>query len=260
MTEPVLLSVTGGVARIRFNRPGRLNALDPAVATGFRDAVAVATTDRSVRVIVLSGEGRAFMAGGDLAYLKTASDRAAAARTLIAPVNEALLMLDRSGRPSIAALHGAVAGAGMSLALCADLAVAADTVRFNMAYLRVGAPPDCGGSWALARLVGPRRALELALLCEPVDAREALAMGLVNRVVSAADLDATVEGLAARIAAGPALATRRTRDLIAQAPVVSLETQLAAEIDAFAECAATQDFSEAVGAFFEKRAPVFARD
>lgn len=257
MTRPVILSVNEGVARLHFNRPDKLNALDLATAVAFRDAMTAAVADRDVRVVVLSGEGRRFMAGGDLGYLRAAEDRPGAARALISPINEAILALDRSGLPSIAALQGGVAGAGMSLALCADMAIAADDVRFNMAYLRVGASPDCGGSWALTRLVGPRRAMEIALLCETIDAGEALSLGLVNRVVARADLDAAVVSLASRISASPPRAVRHTRRLIAGSIGASLENQLSAEIDAFAACAGTEDFEEALSAFFDKRAPVF---
>lgn len=254
MTPPPLLwEIASGIARIRFNRPERLNALDVPMAQAFYEAVVAITRDPTVRVVVLSGQGRAFMAGGDLAYLHAAPDRAEAARRLIGPVNAALVLLDRSGLPTISALRGAAAGAGMSLALSTDMAIASEDVRFNMAYLKVAAPPDCGGSWALTRLVGSRKAMHIALTCETIDAAEALDLGLVNEVVPATDLEARVTALAERIAAGPGLATRHTRDLINRTARAGLADHLAAEMDAFAACAATKDFAEALAAFFEKR-------
>ena len=258
MSDVVELAIENGVAHIRFRRPERLNALDLAMTTAFRARVTEAVTDPQVRVVVLSGDGRAFMAGGDLAWLKASSDRQRSVRDLISPIHEALIMLDRSGLPVLAAVQGAVAGAGMSLALFADLVIAADDARFNMAYLKVGAPPDCGGSLSLTRLVGLRKAMEIALLCEPLDAAKALEIGLVNRIVPNLDLEAAVMAWADRIAAGPPLATRSTRSLIASTTGRNLADHLAAELERFVACAGTADFEEALDAFLTKRPPVFA--
>jgi 2-(1,2-epoxy-1,2-dihydrophenyl)acetyl-CoA isomerase len=257
MSDVVELTVEDGIAHIRFRRPERLNALDLAMTTGFRAVVGKVVADPEVRVVVLSGEGRAFMAGGDLAYLKAATNRPRAARELIAPIHEALVALNASGLPVLAAIQGAVAGAGLSLALFADIVLAAEDARLNMAYLKVGAPTDCGGAWSLTRLVGPRKAMEIALLCEPMDAAQALALGLVNRVVANADLKAETHALAARIASGPPLATRLTRGLIAGATGRDFADHLAAELEAFVACAGTADFEEALDAFLGKRTPVF---
>ncbi len=257
MSDVVDLTVEDGIARVRFRRPERLNALDLAMTTGFRAVVQSIVADPSVRVVVLSGEGRAFMAGGDLAWLKAATDRPRAARELIAPIHEALVALNDSGLPVLAAIQGAAAGAGLSLALFADLVVAAEDTKLNMAYLKVGAPTDCGGAWSLTRLVGPRKAMEIALLCEPIDAAGALALGLVNRVVPNADLEAETLAWAKRIASGPPLATRLTRGLIAKATGRDFADHLSAELEAFVACAGTSDFEEALDAFLGKRPPVF---
>lgn len=254
---PVLLTKTGPVAEIRFNRPDRLNALGVALANGFADAVDAVLEDADVRVIILSSEGRAFMAGGDLKHLNDAADKAAAARELIDPVHRALKKLAQAPQITLASIKGAAAGAGMSLALGADLAIAADDAVFNMAYARVAAPPDCGGSWALPRLVGTRKALEIALLSDAINAADALRLGLVNRVVPAADLDREVAALAARLAAGAPIALGRTKALIRQSLETPLGAQLDAERESFAACAMTADFSEALSAFLGKRKPVF---
>lgn len=257
MTERVLLNIENRVASIRFNRPESLNALDLPTAEEFRAAVARAIADSTVRVIVLSGEGRTFVSGGDLAYLNAATDRSAAAAELIDAMHDGLMLLHNSGIPSIAALKGNIAGAGVSLALMATFAIAADTMTLNPAYIRVAATPDCGGSWALTRLVGPRRAAEIALLAERITAPRALELGLINQIVAATLLEDAVDAFAARIASGPSFATRQTLHLIASAPTTKLADQLVSERNAFAACARTDDFAEALTAFTEKRAPVF---
>jgi 2-(1,2-epoxy-1,2-dihydrophenyl)acetyl-CoA isomerase len=256
--EPVVTYETkDGVATIRFNRPKQLNALNRELAQGFGAALDGATSDPAARVIVVAGQGRAFMAGGDLGVFRDASNKPEAARALIEVVHGALRALADAPQIVVASLHGAVAGAGMSLALNADLAIASDETTFNMAYARIAAPPDCGGTWALPRVVGLRRALEIALLSDTIGAEEALRLGLVNRVVAASDLKAETAKLAVRLAAGPAIAYARIKRLIRDSFGHSLSEQLDAERDAFTACAGTQDFSEALDAFFAKRKPEF---
>lgn len=257
--SPVAIAIEDGVAEMRFNRPDRLNAVDVAMAEAFRDAVNQVLGDGSVRVILLYGEGRAFLAGGDLTHFRDSRDRADAAHRLIAPLHEGLNRMVESRIPTIAAVHGAVAGAGMSIACLTDLAIAADNTRFSMAYIKIAASPDCGGSWALTRLVGHRKAAELALLSDTLDAQEALRLGLVNRVVPHDRLLETARLVARRIAAGPSDAMQRTRRLIDAAPTTSLEDQLAAELEGFVEGATSGDFEEALDAFFAKRTPNFVK-
>jgi 2-(1,2-epoxy-1,2-dihydrophenyl)acetyl-CoA isomerase len=258
MSEAVLYSIDDSVASIRFNRPERLNAIDVELAEAFERAVDRAIGDPKARVVVISGEGRAFVAGGDLAYFHKAGEAAAAAsRRLIGPMHGAIQRLSESRLISVAALHGAVAGGGMSLALSTDLAVAAHSAVFNMAYVNVAASPDCSGSWHLVRLVGLRRAMQIALLSESIAAPEALALGLVNQVVSPDALHETVAIIAHRLAGGPSGALARTKALLRQAGSASLDEQLDAEAESFAASAGTSDFREALAAFFEKRRPTF---
>lgn len=257
MSNPIVVSLSDGVAELRFNRPERLNALDVELAESFAVAVARVTADLSVRVIVVSSEGRAFMAGGDLAHFRRAADKSAAAAQLIEPVHAALKTLAKAPQIVIGSLKGAVAGGGMSLALGLDLLVAADDATFNFAYARVAASPDCGGSWALPRLVGFRRALEIALLSETIDASEALRLGLVNRVVPRAVLEEETARLAARLAAGPAVSQANIKSLMRLSLDRDHGAQLDAEASSFCECAQTADFAEAIDAFFEKRKPTF---
>lgn len=258
--EPILLTIDDGVAELRFNRPERLNALDLATTQAFLAAADRIVADRSARVVVLSGEGRAFVAGGDLAYLRSAPDRAAAARELISPIHEGLKRLREAGLLILAAVQGTAAGAGMSLALLSDFTLAAEGATFSMAYIRVAASPDCGGAWALTRLVGARRALEVALLGETISAQAALQMGLISRVVPGAQLATEARALAARLARLPAGAAARTRDLIDGAFSHTLAHHLDREKDAFVACVSDDDFNEALEAFFARREPAFARE
>ena len=245
----------GAIARIRFNRPEVLNAADSALASAFRDACLAIEADTAVRVVVLSGAGRAFMAGGDVAQFS--ADSGSIPESLIDPLHEGLLCLSRLQAPVIASLHGAVAGAGMSIALACDLAIAAEGTRLNFAYTKLATGCDLGGSWHLARLVGLRRALEIALLCDTLDATQALQLGLVNRVVAADALEQETQQLALRLAAGAPLAQGLVKRLLREASSRTLAEQLDAERAGFAHCAATQDFAEAVAAFLAKRAAVF---
>lgn len=255
--QSVLYRRTEGIAEIRFNRPERLNALDPAMAAGFAAAVDRALAEDDVRVILFSAEGRAFVAGGDLGYFHRSDDRAAAAGELIGPMHGALKKLASSPKITLASLKGPVAGAGMSIALGLDLAVAADNTTFNLAYGRIGASPDCGGSWALPRLVGTRKALEIALLSDTMNAAEAYRLGLVNRVVPIADLEAESAGLARRLADGAPIANGKTKALLRTSLDRTFAEQLDLEAESFSACSQTADFGEALAAFVEKRKPEF---
>lgn len=251
--SPILLSRDGPVAWLRFNRPAQLNAIDVALAEAFEAAVDRLADDPQVRVIVLAGEGRAFMAGGDLGVFRSDAPLPDCADLLIGPMHRAVQRLHSAPQIVLASLGGAVAGAGVSLALLADLAIAADDVTLNMAYARIQAVPDCGGSWGLARLVGVRKALEIALLSEPVGASEALRLGLVNRVVPRPALEAETAALAARIAAQSATSALGIRALIRSAADAPLSRQLDDERAAFRACARTPEFSAAIANFFARR-------
>lgn len=251
--SPVLYDREGAVAHLRFNRPAALNAIDAATAAAFLAACRSIAADPSVRAVVIAGEGRAFMAGGDIAQFRDDPDSVPA--TLIAPMHEAVEILTTLRAPVVASLHGAVAGAGLSLALACDLAIAAEGTRFSFAYANLGASCDLGASWSLPRVVGLRRALEIALLSEPIDAAEALRLGLVNKVVAADALAAETQRLAQRLAAGATVAQDALKQLMRAASGRDLHAQLDAEREAFAACSATADFAEGVAAFLDKRRP-----
>jgi len=254
-TAPVVLGLDGPIARISFNRPTVLNAIDQAMADAFLSAVETIAATPGVRVVVLRGEGRAFMAGGDLASLS--KDPVCSAQALIRAMHTAIGLLARLPLPVIASVHGAVAGAGLSLALAADLAIAADDATFNLAYARIGASPDVSGSWHLPRIVGLRKAMEIALLADTFDAQEALRLSIVNRVVPAAKLAAETQKLVEQFARGPTFAFGKIKQLLRASLDRDLQTQLDAEGDAFKACAATLDFNEGLSAFLAKRRPNF---
>jgi len=251
----LLVSRDGPIARLQFNRPAQRNALDRATAQAFAHACHDLAADASLRAVIIGGNGGAFMAGGDLAELRV--DPTGAAIGLIGPMHEAIVLLAEMRAPVIASLNGAVAGAGLSLALACDFAIAAEGTKFTLAYVHIGASCDFSGSWSLPRLVGLRKAIELALLGERFDAAEALRLGLVNRVVPEAALDAEVLALAQRLAGGPAQSIAQMKRLMRISFEHDLRGQLDAERAAFLRCAATHDFIEGLDAFLGKRAPRF---
>lgn len=254
--SPVLrVEREGAIATLCFNRPAALNAVDVPMAQALLAAVQDIADHPGVRAVVLRGAGKGFMAGGDLATL--AADPVQGAIDLIGPLNEAVTLLHSLDAPVIAQVHGVAAGAGLSLMLQADFVLAAEGTRFNLAYINLGTSCDVGASWALPRLVGLRKALEIALLGDTLDATEAERLGLVNRVLPAAELDAAVAQLAQRLANGPTVALGHMRRLMRSSFDHDIRTQLAAEAAAFDRCARTADLPAGIQAFFDKQPPVF---
>lgn len=261
--DTVLLNIEGGIATLTLNRPQALNALDLAMVDGLRDATERVESDDAVRVVVLRGAGAHFMAGGDIKWFHGLLDTPEAERRkqferLIEAVHSSVIRLRRMPKPVIASVQGAAAGFGLSLMAACDLAVAADDAYFTLAYCHLGTTPDGGSTWSLPRLVGLRQAMEIALLGDRFGAEKALQLGLVNRVVPAAELAAETAKLAARLAAGPTTAYARTKRLINESINRSLTEQLLAEQENFAASALTTDFAEGVRAFVAKRKPDFS--
>jgi len=253
--SPVLLAIDGPVARLTFNRPAVLNALDGAMAAAWQDALHTVRDTAGLRVLLVRGAGRAFMAGGDLGALQ--QDPVAKVQALLPVVHDCLRVLTELPVPVIASLHGAVAGAGVSIALAADLAIAAENTQFNLAYARIGTSPDVGATWHLPQVVGLRKAMEIALLADSIDAQEALRLSMVNRVVPTDAIEAKTEELVQRLANGPTAAYAKIRRLMRDAAQNSLSTQLDAEQAAFEASAATEDFQEGIAAFLGKRPAQF---
>ncbi len=259
----VIYEVRDSIATLTLNRPESLNALDPEMIAGLRAASSRAAFDPGVRVVVLRGAGEHFMAGGDLKWFRAQlalppQERRPLLEDTIASVHASVLQFKAMEKPVIAAVHGAVAGFGLSLMLAADLVVAADNACFTLAYCHIALSPDGGATWSLPRQVGLKQAMEIALLGDRFDAARARELGLVNRVAPLGELAAETQKLARRLAGGPAEALGRTKALINRSPDNSLAAQLLAEQHSFAACGVHADFSEGLAAFFEKRPARFA--
>lgn len=258
----ILVARSEGVATLTINRAASNNVLDLAVAEALRNALDAVAVDPSVRAVVLRGDGRHFMVGGDVRWFhgllsEAAETRRAQLGRIIDHAHGAVACIQRMEKPVIAAVRGAAAGYGLSLMAACDLVVAERTAFFTLAYGALGTSPDGGSTYNLPRLLGPKRAMELALLNERLDAEGARALGLINRVVDPADFEAEVAALAARLAAGPTAALARTKRLINESAGRSLAEQLLAEQQGFLESSLTDDFAEGVRAFVEKRMPEF---
>ncbi len=265
MSAPLLLDRAGPVATITLNRPASLNTLDFALMDALVAAAANVAADDALRVVVIRGAGKHFMAGGDLRTFagelgKPAPQRDADFRRMIGRLHSAIEHFHRMPHPVIGSVQGAVAGFGLSLMNACDLVVAADDAYFASAYRSIALTPDGGGSWALPRIVGVRRAMELLLLGDRFDARRALELGLVNRVVPIGELDATVATIVQSLVEGPMLAIRNTKRLVRESLSRSLAEQLDAEAASFGACAGTHDFVEGITAFLDKRPAQFGRE
>jgi len=248
-----------GVLTLTMNRPQRKNALDIEMADAMVAALDAADADMEVRSVVLTGSGDAFCSGGDLGDggSKGGSAKSPHALTLMRRISRPATALHHFSKPVIAKVNGVAAGAGWNLALGCDVIVAADAARFCQIFARRGLSIDMGGTWLLPRRVGLHRAKELALLADWISAEEAERIGVVNRVVPAAELDAFVGDWAERLAAGPPVALALTKQMLDGASTRSFEEALDLECTSQAVNIATQDTREAFKAFFEKRPPKF---
>jgi 2-(1,2-epoxy-1,2-dihydrophenyl)acetyl-CoA isomerase len=258
MTSPLLVERSGTVATLTLNRPDALNTLDFALMDALVAAAADVAADDALRVVVLRGAGRHFMAGGDLRTFagelaKPPAQRNADFRKMIGRLHSAIEHFHRMPHPVVGQVHGAVAGFGLSLMNACDLVIAAEDTYFASAYRNIALTPDGGGSWSLPRIVGMRRAMEILLLGERFDAQRALEFGLVNRVVAAAELEGAVAQMVKELATGPVMAIRNAKRLLRESPGRTLSEQLDAEAVSFGACAGTDDFVEGITAFLEKR-------
>ncbi|MFI5024611.1 MAG: enoyl-CoA hydratase/isomerase family protein [Alphaproteobacteria bacterium] len=263
MPDTVLMTRKGAIATVILNRPAALNALDEAMTRELEEAFTTLEADASVRAVVVRGAAEHFMAGGDLKFFHRGLELPPAERRrrfelFVHKVHPTILTIRRMSQPVIASVRGAAAGFGMSLVMACDLAIAAEDAFFTLAYALIGTSPDGSGTYHLPRIVGMKKAAEIALLAERFDAATALALGLVNKVVPVAELEGATEALAERLAAGPTHAYGNTKRLLGRALSSTLEAQLQAEAENFADCTASEDFAEGVRAFVEKRKPRFS--
>jgi 2-(1,2-epoxy-1,2-dihydrophenyl)acetyl-CoA isomerase len=256
MTDGLRVEVDGPVATLTLDRPAAMNALTVPVKVALREALESLAVDRSVRAVILTGAGRAFCAGQDLAE-REQPDAAPLEVEVRERYNPIIRALRTMGQPVIAAVNGAAAGAGASLAFACDLRIAAEGARFILAFGRLGLVPDSGASWFLPRLVGPAKASELALLGDTVDAVEALRLGLVSRVVPGDQLMTEARAMADRLAEAAPLALALTKTALDRAMTIDLDEALEGEAKLQGIAGASADHAEGLAAFREKRPPRF---
>jgi 2-(1,2-epoxy-1,2-dihydrophenyl)acetyl-CoA isomerase len=260
MEQHLLEAISESVATLTLNRPDRLNALSIPMTDGLLEALPRLARDNAVGVIVLTGSGRAFCAGGDVKSMvegRVERSNEEAVSNLRARM-EVSQLLHEIAKPTIAMVNGPAAGAGMALALACDLRIAAQSARFITAFANVGFSGDFGGSYFLSKLVGTGKARELYYTAEPLDAAQALALGVVNRVVADADLHASTIQLAQKLARGPRIALALMKQNFNAAETGTLAQLLDLEARGQIETGRTDDHKEAARAFVEKRAPIFA--
>ena len=248
--------VADGIATISLDRPDALNAFTVPLKLSLLAAIATAEADPEVRAMILTGAGRAFSAGQDLKE-RIEPDAAPLDVELRERYNPIVLAMRRSRKPIVGAINGVAAGAGASIAFACDVRIAAESASFLLAFGRVGLIPDSGATWLLPRLVGPAKAAEMALLAEPLAARDAERFGLVARVVPDAELGSEARAIAARLTRLAPRALELTKRAIEQGASLSFEAAL--ELEAVSQGAAgrTADHAEGIAAFLEKRPPVF---
>ena len=258
MTDsPLRLSVAGGVATIALTRPSAGNAMDMAFMDAFYDAASAIAGDAAVRAVMIHGEGRNFCVGGDLKDFGGDDPDGGYMRRLAGRLHEGLKLLAAQRAPIVVATQGAAAGAGLSLVALADVAVAARTASFVMAYAGIGLTADGGATWLLPRVIGLRRTQEMAFTGRRLNAQEAERYGLVTRVVEDAALAGEACAIAEAIAAGPTHAFGAVRKLLAGHGGATFAAQLDDELDEIATARGGADGREGVSAFLERRSPSF---
>ena len=257
--SPILLDIRDGIARVTLNRPDRLNSFNDAMHAALRDALAHVRADASVRVMLLTGAGRGFCAGQDLADRAVAPGEAAVDLGASIERNYMPLILGLRDLPLpvLCAVNGVAAGAGANIALACDIVIAAKSASFIQAFCRIGLVPDSGGTYLLPRLVGRARAMGLALLGEKLSAEQAAQWGLIWQCVDDADLGRTVDALVAQLAQAPTRGLAAIKRALHASEGATLEAQLALERDLQRELGYSEDYREGVAAFVGKRAPRF---
>lgn len=256
--EKIEYSVKDNIASIVLNSPKNLNAFDEAMIDEILEVLEKSDKDENVKVVVLSGQGKGFSAGGDIGFFfKKLKVGPMEFGDGIRKAGEVSLKIKKLSKPVIAAVHGAVAGAGFNVALACDFCIASEDAKLIQAFVNIGLVPDAGGQYLLTRAIGVNKATELIMTGKPVTADEALALGLVNKVVPAEKLGETAQKYAARLAAGPSLAFKRIKELMFESEYKGFEEYLKLEEKYQKECGNSEDFKEGVCAFVEKRRPKF---
>lgn len=259
MYQAIIFSTDGPIATIRLNRPEKLNAFGGPMRDEILDALDRIAADDQVRVLIVTGEGRGFSAGGDIHHLKQLRESRdeQGFRSILEKGQMITRRMRALSKPVIAAVNGPCAGAGFSFALGCDIRIASDAATFGPSFALIGLHPDWGGSWFLPRLVGSARACELIFTGAMISAREAEKMGLVNRVVPQDELMPAGLELAGKMAENPPGVLRLAKESIYRSLTSDLETAFVRENEVQLECFYSEDFLEGVTAFVEKRKPRF---
>ena len=259
MYEHIQIAEIEGILTITLNRPDRLNAFIGHMRRDLAEALEHAGSDRSVRVVVITGAGRAFCAGGDIAFMAELMQRRNAEEfsRILGAGRRVILAIRQMTKPVIAAINGPASGAGCNLALACDLRIASTNATFSQSFAKVGLHPDWGGTYFLPRLVTPNKACEMFFLGESIDAEEAMRLGIVNQVVTPEDLETATLELAQGLRAAPPIALAAAKHAVYMSQAAELEEMLRYETEAQLRCFESDDAHEGVQAFLEKREPKF---
>lgn len=257
--EHIDIAEDSGITTITLNRPEKLNSLAGHMRRDLAEALEEAGSERNVHVVVITGAGRAFCAGGDVAAMADLIERDDAEEfsRLLGSARRVITAIRQMTKPVIGSINGPAFGAGCNLALACDLRIASTTATFSQSFAKVGLHPDWGGTYFLPRLVTPNKACEMFFLGETMKAEEALRLGVVNYVVEPGELEAETRKLAERLRDAPAIALAAAKHAVYMSQSAELEEMLRYETEAQMRCFASQDGREGVRAFLEKRAPNF---
>jgi len=259
MYEHILISEAEGIVTITLNRPDKLNAFIGHMRRDLAEALEHAGSDRSVRVVIVTGAGRAFCAGGDVAFMADLMDRRDVEEfsRILGAGRRVITAIRQMTKPVIASINGPASGAGCNLAFACDLRIVSNNATFSQSFAKVGLHPDWGGTYFLPRLVTPNKACEMFFLGESIDAAEAARLGIVNYVVAPEELEAATLRLAERLRAAPPIALAAAKHAVYMSEAADLEEMLRYETESQLRCFESQDGREGVRAFLEKREPKF---
>lgn len=259
MYENIDITEAADILTITLNRPEKLNALAGHMRRDLAEALEQAGSDRNIRVVILTGAGRAFCAGGDVAYMAELIERRDTDEfsRLLGSARRVVTAIRQMTKPVIAAVNGLASGAGCNLALACDLRIASTEASFSQSFVKIGLHPDWGGTYFLPHLVSPNKACELFFLGDAIDADEALRLGIVNRVVSQDTLADATQELAMRLSAASPISIAAAKQAVYLSQAAALEEMLRYESEAQLRCFESEDGREGIRAFLEKRTPRF---
>ena len=259
MYDYIDITEANGIVTITLNRPEKLNAFIGHMRRDLAEALEQAGSDRSARVVIITGAGRAFCAGGDLTYMSELIERRDTEEfsRLLGSARRVVTVIRQMTKPVIAAVNGPASGAGCNLALACDLRVASTEASFSQSFVKIGMHPDWGGTYFLPHLVSPNKACEMFFLGEAIDAQEALRLGIVNRVVPPEALSEATMELAGRLRDAPAISIAAAKQAVYLSQSAELEELLRYETEAQLRCFESEDGREGIRAFLEKRPPKF---